>query len=76
MSDSNRREKKCALCNQLITFRDFCKVNPSMPLEQAQFFWNDSYFSIYCSKCYYNLPERPYRVKRRYINYDLTFRKK
>ena len=76
MPINNELEKKCADCAQLVTFKDFCKANPSMPLERAQFFWNDSFFSIYCSKCYYNLPERPFKVKRRYINYDLRFRKK
>lgn len=73
---NNKLEKKCVECDQLITFKDFCRVNPSMPLERALFFWNDSFFSIYCSKCYYNLPERPYRRKRGNINYKLRFREK
>lgn len=75
MSINNEQEKKCAECNQLITFEDFCRINPSVSLKRAQDFWNDSFFSIFCSECYFNLPERPFKVKRGHFNYHIKFRK-
>ncbi|MFX0037553.1 MAG: hypothetical protein ACFE9I_18175 [Candidatus Hermodarchaeota archaeon] len=75
MSVNNEQEKKCAECNSLITFEEFCRINPSMSLDRAQEFWNDSLFSIFCPGCYFNLVERPFKVKRSYFNYYFRFRK-
>ena len=69
MSLNSNQEKKCADCNRLITFKDFCSVNPSISYQRAEKFWEDSLFLIYCPECYFNRPERPFKLKRGYFNY-------
>lgn len=62
-------EKKCANCNRVITFDDFHRNNPTLSLSKAYYFWNDSLFLIYCSDCYFNLPEKPFKLKTGYFNH-------
>lgn len=62
-------EKKCAGCNRVITFDDFRRINPSISLKRALFFWNDSMFLIYCSECYFKVPEKPFKLKKGYFIY-------
>ncbi len=69
MPRNDNQEKNCTDYNQRITFEDFCRDNPSISLKRAHEFWKDSFFLIYCSDCYFNHPERPYKVKNGYFNY-------
>ena len=66
---NHNKEKKCANCNRVITFGDFRRINPSIPLIKAESFWHDSMFLIYCSECYFNLPEKPFKLKTGYFNH-------
>jgi len=69
MIRTDLENKNCADCNQLITFKDFCRINPTFSLEQAKEFWDDSMFLIYCPECYFNLAESPFKTRRGYFNY-------
>jgi len=68
------REKKCDDCNKSLTFEDFWQINPSFTEKQAQEFWNDPMVLIYCPDCYFNRPEKPFKIKRGYYNYSSKFR--
>ncbi|NVM37287.1 MAG: hypothetical protein HWN81_16945 [Candidatus Lokiarchaeota archaeon] len=63
------QEKKCGVCNQIISFEDYCRDNPSISSQRAQDFWEDSLFLIFCPDCFFNLSERPFKQKRGYLNY-------
>lgn len=62
-------KRKCADCNHSLTFNEFCRINPSISLKRAVEFWNDSMYLLFCPECYFNRPERPFRIKRRYYKY-------
>ncbi|MFX1286821.1 MAG: hypothetical protein ACFFB5_24495 [Promethearchaeota archaeon] len=68
------REKKCDDCKKSLTFEEFWQINPSLTEKQAQEFWNDPMILIYCPDCYFNRPEKPFKIKRGYYNYSSKFR--
>lgn len=70
MISSKIHEKKCGECNQSLTFEDFCRINPSLILKKAHDYWNDSMILIYCPDCYYKLPEKPFKRRRRYEKFQ------
>ena len=74
MKQCRTQEKKCADCNQTLTYEEFCQINPSLSREKAQEYWNDSTILIFCPDCYFKLPEKPFKSKRGYYNYFSRFR--
>jgi hypothetical protein len=65
----NDEDKTCMACKKTISFPEFVRDNPSLSELRAKDFWNDSMIAIFCPDCYFNLPERPFRAKRRRFNY-------
>jgi hypothetical protein len=63
------QNKPCKVCRKLISFSEFVRDNPSFSELRAKEIWNDSMVAIFCPNCYFNLPERPFRAKRRPFNY-------
>lgn len=73
-----RREplkKACADCGKLISFSKFLNDNPSFSEMRAKELWNDPIISIFCPDCYFNLPEKPFKLKKGYFNYYHRFRR-
>ncbi len=68
-------DKTCEDCGKIISFSDFLRDNPSISKLRAKNLWKDSMISIFCPECYFNLPERPFKVKRAYFRYNSRFRK-
>ncbi len=64
-----REDKSCMVCGRLISFSEFVRDNPSISELRARNLWNDSMIAIFCPDCYFNLPERPFRAKRRGFSY-------
>lgn len=57
--------KKCCDCGKKLTFQEFCRNNPSLPSKRACKFWEDPLITPYCPNCFFNRPEKPFKVKRR-----------
>lgn len=76
MNQHITKNKNCAVCNQQLTFEEFCQINPSISYKKANEYWNDPMILIYCPDCYFNLPERPFKRRRGYFNYMSRFRTK
>ncbi|MFX0021195.1 MAG: hypothetical protein ACFE9S_02645 [Candidatus Hermodarchaeota archaeon] len=66
--------KVCMVCKRSISFSEFVRDNPSISELRARDLWNDSMVAIFCPECYFNLPERPFRIKRSYFNYHGKYR--
>jgi hypothetical protein len=62
-------DKTCMMCKKTISFSEFLRDNPSFSALRAKDLWNDSMIAVFCPECYFNLPERPFRAKRRCFNY-------
>lgn len=56
--------RNCADCEKIISFKEFCRDNPLLNESAAKDFWNNRLYSIYCTECFYNRPERPFKVRR------------
>jgi len=69
------QDKPCGDCGKLISFSDFLRDNPSISELRAKILWNDSMISIFCPDCYFNRPEKPFKLKKAYFNYYGRFRK-
>jgi len=65
--------KYCVDCNKTIDFSEFCIINATLSTEKAKDLWNNALISIYCPKCYFNRPEKPFKHRKRYLNYYRTF---
>lgn len=69
MIKEDSKNKACMVCKKLISFSEFIRDNPSISELRAIDLWNDSMIAIFCPDCYFNLPERPFKAKRRRFNY-------
>ncbi|MFX0008626.1 MAG: hypothetical protein ACFFA7_12315 [Promethearchaeota archaeon] len=69
-----REDKACMVCKKSISFSEFMRDNSSISELRAKELWNDSMVIIFCPECYFNLPERPFRAKRRNFNYHEKYR--
>ncbi|MFX0000960.1 MAG: hypothetical protein ACFE9Q_12230 [Candidatus Hodarchaeota archaeon] len=75
MIKENSQNKKCAECGKPISFLEFLRDNPSFSKLIGKEVWNDSMILKFCPNCYFNSPEKPFKVKRGYFNYYIRFRK-
>lgn len=75
MIKEDSQNKTCMECRKLISFSEFVRDNPSISELRAKEIWNDSMVAIFCPNCYFNLPEKPFRAKRRPLNYYGNLRK-
>ncbi len=64
-SKENLPGKKCCDCRKLLTFREFCRNNPTLPFIRARDLWEDPLITPYCPNCFFNRPEKPFNIKRR-----------
>ncbi len=62
---SDSPAKECSDCKTPMTFEEFRSNNPGLSHLRAWSIWNDPVLSILCPKCFFNAPEKPYKVKRR-----------
>jgi hypothetical protein len=69
------KDKKCADCGKSISFLDLLRDNPSLSKCRAIDLWNDSMISIFCPDCYFNRPEKPFKTRRGYFEYNIRFRR-
>ena len=56
--------KNCIDCKKIISFEEFCRDNPLIAESTAREIWNNELFSIHCLDCFYNRPERPFKIRR------------
>jgi len=63
------QNKICVDCGKLISYSEFLRDNPSISELRAKDLWNDSMITVFCPDCYFNRPEKPFKVKRGYFNY-------
>jgi uncharacterized protein YlaI len=68
-------KKQCADCGKSISFQKFLTDNPSFSKMRAKELWNDPMISIFCPECYFNISEKPFKIKRGYFNYQNKFRR-
>jgi hypothetical protein len=59
--------KKCFDCGKVLTFQEFCRSHPSLTVNKALVLWEDPILSVYCPNCFFNRPEKSFKVKRRQI---------
>jgi len=69
------QNKKCADCGKSISFLEFLRDNPSFSQVRGEDLWKDSMISKFCPDCYFNSPEKPFKTKRGYFNYNKRFRR-
>ena len=60
--------KSCIDCGKRISFQEFCEINPSLKEKQAESLYFNPIISIYCPKCYFERPEKPFKKKRRRLD--------
>ena len=70
----NKEDKVCFVCKKSISFSEFIRDNPSISKLRGKELWDDPMVAIFCPNCYFNLPERPFRAKRRSFNYLEKYR--
>ncbi|MFX1379917.1 MAG: hypothetical protein ACFFA4_12580 [Promethearchaeota archaeon] len=75
MISEDLKNKRCMICRKLISFPEFLRDNPSISKLRAKSIWNDSMIALFCPDCYFNLPERPFKVKRNQFNFYANSRK-
>ena len=56
--------RKCPDCEKIISFDEFLENHPHYSIKKALFIWNDTLLTIFCPKCFFNAPEKPYRKSR------------
>jgi len=70
-------DRNCVDCQKVITFEEFCRDNPLLNESAAKEIWNNKLFSIHCPDCFYNRPERPFKIRRErhrpYYHKQLSF---
>ena len=62
--------KNCCDCGKEMTFQEFCRDNPSLQTGKAFELWEDTLISAYCPNCFLNRYEKPFKIKKRRLNYD------
>ena len=61
--------KFCVDCGKKISFQEFCEINSSLTEEQAEGLYYNPIINIYCPNCYFKRPEKPFKTKRRRLDY-------
>ena len=74
MQNTKLHNKKCVDCDRVITFKDFCRINPFFSLKGAKELWNNPLITPYCSECYFKRPEKPFKLRKRYYLYHSKFK--
>jgi hypothetical protein len=69
MESNNDYLKCCVDCRKPINFKEFCQNNPALKSENAKALYYNPIISIYCSNCYFERPEKPFKLKRRDLSY-------
>jgi hypothetical protein len=57
--------QKCCDCGIELSFKDFCRINPSLGEAKAEDLWKLPIIEKYCPECFFNRPEKPFKKKRR-----------
>lgn len=58
-------DKKCCDCGKKIIFEEFCRDNPWLQSRKAFELWEDPLIAAYCPNCFFNRPEKPFKMKKR-----------
>ncbi|HEC41125.1 hypothetical protein LCGC14_2397500 [marine sediment metagenome] len=58
--------RKCGDCEKVISFQDFLRDNPTIDDKRGCDLWKSPLITVYCTKCFLNRPEKPYKTNRRY----------
>ena len=66
--------KNCCDCGKLLSFHEFCRINPSLSNKRALDLWENPLITPYCPLCFFNRKEKPFKRKRR--EYSYHFKKK
>lgn len=66
--------KNCCDCGKLLSFHEFCCINPSLSNKRALDLWENPLITPYCPLCFFNRKEKPFKRKRR--EYSYHFKKK
>jgi hypothetical protein len=64
-SKENLPVKECYDCGKKLTFQEFFRNNPSLSSKRAYNLWEDPLITLYCPHCFFNRPEKPFKLKRR-----------
>ena len=56
----------CSDCKKILSFEEFLRDNPALNKVTADDIWSNSLYSVYCLDCFYNLPERPFKIRKGY----------
>ena len=64
-SNESFQVKKCCDCGKKLTFQEFCRNNPSLLSKRAYQLWEDPLITPYCPNCFFQRPEKPFKLKRR-----------
>ncbi len=57
--------KNCCDCGKLLSFHEFCRINPSLSDKRALDLWENPLITPYCPLCFFNRKEKPFKRKRR-----------
>ena len=63
--------KNCCDCGKLLSFHEFCRINPSLNNKRAQDLWENPLITPYCPLCFFNRKEKPFKRKRREYSYPV-----
>ncbi len=58
--------RKCGDCGKELTFEEFLRDNPSINEERGRDLFESPIITVYCTGCFLNRPEKPYKTNRRY----------
>ena len=61
--------KNCCDCGKLLSFHEFCRINPSLSDKRALDLWENPLISPYCPLCFFNRKEKPFKRKHREYSY-------
>jgi hypothetical protein len=73
---NNLKPKHCCDCGKEMTFQEFCRDNPSLHIGKALELWEDSLITTYCPNCFFNRNEKPFKFKKRRLNYGYNQNRK
>lgn len=69
MENKLKQIRFCIDCGKTINFKEFCQNHPLLKNESAKELFNNPIISIYCPSCYFERPEKPFKIRRRTFNY-------
>ncbi|MFW9951134.1 MAG: hypothetical protein ACFFKA_13530 [Candidatus Thorarchaeota archaeon] len=75
MEENIKSIKSCIDCGKPLQFKEFCENHPLLKTEYAKELYFNPIINIYCPNCYFERPEKPFKVRRRsFIYYHTKFK--